>query len=86
MKLRNVLKGVEFELISGNFDVNIDDIAYNSNNVINNSMFVALTGFMVDGHKYIDDAVNKGANVLLIEKNIDNKYDNIKMDLKSFTP
>lgn len=77
MKLRDVLKGVEFELISGNLDVNIDDIAYNSNNVINNSMFVALTGFMVDGHKYIDDAVNKGANVLLIEKDIDNKYDNI---------
>ena len=77
MKLRDILKNVDYELVSGNIDVEVNNIYYNSKNVSIGSMFFALTGFMVDGHKYIDDAVNNGAVVLMVEKDIDNIYDGV---------
>lgn len=33
-------------------------------------MFVALTGFMVDGHEYIDIAISNGASVVVVEKDV----------------
>ena len=71
MLLKDVLNNIEYELLSGSLDVNIKDIAYNSKNVKDGFMFVALTGFMVDGHKFIDDALKNGAKVLVVEHDID---------------
>ena len=77
MKLKDVLKNVKYELLAGDNSVDVSGISYNSKNIVKGSMFVALTGFMVDGHKYIDDAVKNGASVLMVERDIDNKYDNV---------
>ena len=71
MKLKDILKNCNYEVLCGDIDTLVCDIFYNSKKVINNSMFVALTGFMVDGHKYIKDAIDNGANVILVEKDID---------------
>ena len=63
MKLKDILNNIDYEVISGDVLVDVKDIAYNSKNVKEGFMFVALTGFMVDGHKYIEDAINNGAKV-----------------------
>lgn len=77
MKLKEVLKNCEYELVSGNLDIDVKDIAYDSRNVDIGYMFVALSGFMVDGHEYIENAVSKGAKIVACEKNIklDEDYD-----------
>ncbi len=77
MILKDILKNVDYELVSGNIDVSVKEIKYNSKNVSKGDMFFALTGFMVDGHKYISDAVEKGASVIVIEKEISDSYDNV---------
>ena len=46
----------------------ISDIIYDSRKVIPGSIFVALTGVRSDGHDYLGMAVEKGAAVLVVEK------------------
>lgn len=45
----------------------ISTIAIDSRKVIPNSVFVALKGYQTDGHHYLQEAVQKGAQVLVIE-------------------
>ena len=77
MKLRDILKDCKYELVCGDIDIDVKDIAYDSRNVMEDFMFVALSGFMVDGHDYIEDAVSKGARVIICERDIelDTDYD-----------
>ena len=73
MKLRELLKSTKYELVNGDIDTEVSEIAYNSGKVEKGNMFFALTGFMVDGHKYIDDAISNGASVIMVEKDIEIK-------------
>ena len=61
MKLKELLKNME--VIRSNVDENTEvrDIAYDSRKVTAGSLFVAVTGFVTDGNKYIPMALEKGA-------------------------
>lgn len=61
MKLNELLG--KTKIISGTADLNIEisDIAYDSRQVSAGNVFVAIEGFETDGHKYISEAVKKGA-------------------------
>lgn len=47
----------------------VSGIFYDSRRVIKNSVFVAIKGFNTDGHKFILDAINKGALAVILEDN-----------------
>lgn len=70
MKLKNVLVGLEGLKVRGSLDIEITNIENNSKNVKNDSMFVAIKGFDVDGHDYIINAIEKGASVILAQIDI----------------
>ena len=57
MKLKKILDGINYKLIKGNLDIDIEDITYDSRTVKKNYAFVALIGIDTDGHKYIEDAI-----------------------------
>ena len=61
MKLKELLRNID--VIRTNVDLNteIGDIAYDSRKVTTGSLFVAVTGFVTDGNKYIPMALEKGA-------------------------
>ena len=42
MKLRELLRDVDYELIQGNLDIEINDIAYDSRKVKSGCVFVAM--------------------------------------------
>ncbi|WP_031513412.1 UDP-N-acetylmuramoyl-L-alanyl-D-glutamate--2,6-diaminopimelate ligase [Desulfofalx alkaliphila] len=52
----------------GDLAVPIKGIAYDSRKVQPGFLFVAVPGFVTDGHHYIDQAVAKGAGALIVEK------------------
>lgn len=85
MKLRNLFKDIEF---SSNMEVakldkiEIQDISYNSRNVKENHVFVAIDGETTDGHKYIDHAYENGARVFVVSKDVDVPSDSIKILVK----
>jgi len=68
MKLLNdILKSVEIVQIIGDDGVRISAISFSSRTVEQNDIFVAQRGSVVDGHLYIDDAISKGAVVIICE-------------------
>lgn len=52
----------------GNMDVEISEIVFDSRKVVQKSAFVAITGTQVDGHAYIEAALQKGASVIVCEQ------------------
>lgn len=67
MKLSQLLSQCEHTVLQGNIDIDIADVIYDSRKVTPGCAFVCLKGFNVDGHKYIPDALEKGATALVVE-------------------
>lgn len=67
MKLSEILNGISDLKAKGNIDIDIEDIACDSRKVKTESLFVAIKGYDVDGHDYIEEAINKGAAAILVE-------------------
>lgn len=82
MKLKDVLKNIPFELLQGSLDREINDICYDSRKIKKGSAFIALVGANSDGHDYIAMAIEKGASVIFLEKdmNLDSDVTIIKLD------
>ena len=53
-------------------DTEVTGISYNSKLTKPGDVFVAVTGFKTDGHKYINNAVSNGAVLVVCEKRPDN--------------
>ncbi|WP_426348512.1 UDP-N-acetylmuramoyl-L-alanyl-D-glutamate--2,6-diaminopimelate ligase [Alloiococcus sp. CFN-8] len=70
MKLINMIAQLDTIEIKGSLQINISGIAYNSNEVKDNYIFVAIDGFKMDGNEYIKAAISKGAKALVTSRNI----------------
>lgn len=68
MKLSQICKELEYQCIQGSMDTEVRDIIYDSRKIAKETMFVCMVGAVTDGHKYIPDAVEKGASVIVLEK------------------
>ena len=70
MKLKEILYGIEYQII-GNEDIEVDRICENTSSNCDDSVFVAIRGFSTDGHNFINEAINKGAKAIAVEKDFD---------------
>ena len=77
MKLSDILNGINDLKAKGNIDIEIEKIESDSRKVTPNTLFVAVTGYNVDGHDYIEEAIKNGAVAVMIE-NI-NKLKNVRL-------
>ncbi|MBU5590797.1 UDP-N-acetylmuramoyl-L-alanyl-D-glutamate--2,6-diaminopimelate ligase [Clostridium sp. MSJ-4] len=77
MQIKKILHGLEYTVICGDIEDKINHIQYNSKKVNANDMFFCIKGLKVDGHLYIEDAIDKGAKVIVLEdeKIIDKRKD-----------
>ena len=73
MKLKEILIDQEGLKAKGDLDREITGIESNSNNIKEGNVFVAIKGFKVDGHNYIEQAIKKGATTIVIEEGFDLK-------------
>ena len=71
MDLLKLLTGVNVVETKGDNNINIKGIASDSRKVVNGGLFIAIKGVQVDGHQYIDNALNAGAKVIVHEEEID---------------
>lgn len=71
MNLNVILNDINYEIVKGNIDVDVSDICYDSRKVKDGSLFVALIGASSDGHDYIEMAINNGASVIVVEKDVE---------------
>ncbi|WP_100614207.1 UDP-N-acetylmuramoyl-L-alanyl-D-glutamate--2,6-diaminopimelate ligase [Confluentibacter citreus] len=65
--LKDILYKVTLNAVVGNTSVEIRTIDFNSKNIAENDVFVAIKGSVADGHKYIDSAIKQGAVAVICE-------------------
>jgi len=70
MKLYKLLNQINYTLINGYVDINIDNVSYDSREIKPNSLFICIKGNNADSHNFIDEAVTNGAIAILVEKDI----------------
>src|SRR5438067_7978575 len=68
MQLKTLLSATAVRQIIGTLDRTVENIAYDSRRVQRNGMFVALRGEKTDGHEFIGQAIEKGASVIVTER------------------
>lgn len=68
MELSKLIEGVEIRKIVGETRKDIEGIAYHSRQVGKNFLFAAIRGLEADGHRFIDDAIGRGAEAILLEE------------------
>ncbi|MFN2429156.1 MAG: UDP-N-acetylmuramoyl-L-alanyl-D-glutamate--2,6-diaminopimelate ligase [Cryomorphaceae bacterium] len=71
--LQDILYQVRLKQVTGTTQMAIERIAFDSREVTNFSLFVAMEGTQVDGHKFIDQAVESGAIAVVCEKLPENR-------------
>ena len=67
MKLLELLQKCDYITDAGSLTIDVKDVIYDSRKVVPGCVFVALKGYNVDGHKFIPDAVERGAKALVVE-------------------
>jgi UDP-N-acetylmuramoyl-L-alanyl-D-glutamate--2,6-diaminopimelate ligase len=72
MKLKSLLDGLEYTG-SGNIDVDITDIIYDSRKAAKGCVFVCLCGSSVDSHEFAQQAVDSGAAAVVAQKEVNVK-------------
>jgi len=68
MKLKELLDGIAVQEMHADPEWEISAVAYDSRKVVPGGMFVAISGFAVDGNKFIPMAMEKGAAVVVTAK------------------
>ncbi|MBE0538915.1 MAG: UDP-N-acetylmuramoyl-L-alanyl-D-glutamate--2,6-diaminopimelate ligase [Ignavibacterium sp.] len=68
MELTQLLNSLHVIQVTGEVQrKDVASIVYDSRKVQKNSVFVAIKGFKTDGHRFIQDAINKGAIAIVVE-------------------
>ncbi|NQZ43929.1 MAG: UDP-N-acetylmuramoyl-L-alanyl-D-glutamate--2,6-diaminopimelate ligase [Flavobacteriaceae bacterium] len=66
--LKDILYGVGLSAVSGGTDVLINAIHFDSRKVAMDDVFVAIKGLTVDGHDYIQKAIDSGVKAVVCEQ------------------
>ena len=75
--LREILYKVEINSVVGNTSLSINKIEFDSRLINDGDMYIAITGVNVDGHRFISQAIQNGANCIVCEKTPENKTDGV---------
>lgn len=67
MLLRDVLYKVAIRSVAGSTEIDVKDIQIDSRKVKPGAVFVAVKGLAVDGHQFIEKAIDNGAAVVVAE-------------------
>jgi UDP-N-acetylmuramoyl-L-alanyl-D-glutamate--2,6-diaminopimelate ligase len=76
-KLSDLIQNIEVIETKGPLDAVVSGISLDSKVVSADSLFVALIGSKLDGHLFIDQAIQNGARVIVCEKRPDSLVDGV---------
>lgn len=70
MRLTKLIEGLNYELIQGSTEIEVDNVAWDSRKVTENSLFICVKNRNVDRHSYAIEAAQRGALALIIEHDV----------------
>jgi UDP-N-acetylmuramoyl-L-alanyl-D-glutamate--2,6-diaminopimelate ligase len=68
MQLKTLASSIPVRQVIGTLDRAVESIAYDSRRVQRNGLFVALRGEKTDGHQFLEQAIERGASVIVTER------------------
>ncbi len=71
MDLSKLIANIELKVVKNlnqNQVYNVDSITTDSRKIVNGTLYIAIRGFQLDGHSFIEDAIKKGASVIVCEE------------------
>lgn len=73
MNIKTILESINIidSINNKNINININGIAYHSNKVNKEDIFVCIKGYETDGHKYLKNAVEAGCTSAIVENFLD---------------
>lgn len=70
---KDVVKAVRGELVAGDLNTKITGVSTDTRNINPGDLFVALTGENSDGHKFLADALSKGAVGVVVSRKVESQ-------------
>jgi UDP-N-acetylmuramoyl-L-alanyl-D-glutamate--2,6-diaminopimelate ligase len=70
MQVDEVMQGIDYKLLAGKLNNDIVGLSYDSRKVKPGDLFICIPGLKVDGHDFIEQAIQRGATALLVEKEV----------------
>ena len=67
IELKDILYKVPINAVVGNTAAQVNKVQFDSRKIENDDVFVAIRGTIVDGHQYIEKAIDLGAKVIICE-------------------
>ncbi|MDH4229889.1 MAG: UDP-N-acetylmuramoyl-L-alanyl-D-glutamate--2,6-diaminopimelate ligase [Nitrospirota bacterium] len=71
MRLATLLERARIALGGANADLEVGGVVYDSRRVVPGSLFVAITGFATDGHRFLAEAAKRGAVAAVVSRPVD---------------
>ena len=71
MQIKQLLERMEYTVLCGSIDTEITTLVYDSRKVEKGPAFVCISGTVRDAHDFIPEVVEKGAAVVIVEKNVE---------------
>jgi UDP-N-acetylmuramoyl-L-alanyl-D-glutamate--2,6-diaminopimelate ligase len=69
--LKTLLQGLEYEILQGDENREIESVIYDSRKAAEGCLFVCIPGAVVDGHSFAPEVASKGAAALIVETAVD---------------
>jgi UDP-N-acetylmuramoyl-L-alanyl-D-glutamate--2,6-diaminopimelate ligase len=82
MYLHDLLADLPTLAIDGPADIEISSLAYDSRAVQPGSLFIAISGFHVDGHAYIPQALAAGAAAIVVDESYWKEHRDWRIEIK----
>ena len=70
MKLSSLLEHLEYTCCQGSTEQEVSSVVYDSRKAEKDSLFICIKGAVVDGHKFVEDVIAKGAKTLVVEDDV----------------
>ncbi len=70
MQLKELLQGIDYQVLKGKLDQDISGINYDSRKLKRGDLFICIPGLKTDGHEFVEQAISKGAKAILVEREI----------------
>lgn len=68
LTITEILRATEGKLINGSQNYPVKNISIDSRNITKDDLFIAIKGKTLDGHKFIKEAINKGATSIIVSE------------------
>lgn len=68
MEVSALIKDLEISAVQGSLTGEVSSVSYDSRKCLPNSLFVAIPGLLSNGHRFLDDAISRGARFIVHEE------------------